>query len=71
MKVNKNILGKNWVTLADGTGKIPDNQLLVLTKETADTGDIITVSGVIKNDVNIGAGYEFKVLIDNAKLIKK
>ncbi|MBI4687613.1 MAG: hypothetical protein HY756_07505 [Nitrospirae bacterium] len=70
MKVSKNILGKTWLTLSDGTGASPDNKIIAVTLDEAGIGDVATVKGTLKTDVNLGAGYKYKVLIDEAKVTK-
>lgn len=70
MKVSKNILGKNWVTLDDGSGKSPDDSIVAVTMEIPKPGDIVTASGILKTNVNLGAGYQYKVLIEDAKFTK-
>lgn len=70
MKVSKNILGKSWVTLHDGTGVSPDNKLIATTLESVNIGDIITAKGIIRTDVNIGTSYKYKVLIEDTKFTK-
>jgi hypothetical protein len=70
MKVSKNILGKNWVTMSDGSGKAPDDKIVVATLETPAIGDVLTASGVLKTNVNLGAGYLYKVVIEDAKFSK-
>jgi len=66
MKVSVNIMGKNWVTLQDGTGIAPENKLMVTTQETVKPGDTVIVTGVIANDVSLGYGYDYKVLLEEA-----
>jgi hypothetical protein len=66
MKVSRNILGKNWITLQDGTGTEPDNKLMVTSSEMATPGDLIVVTGILKKDIDIGAGYQYKVLLEDA-----
>jgi hypothetical protein len=66
IKVNRNILGMNWVTLSDGTGQSPDDSIVATTQETPAVGDIVTAVGPLKTNVNLGAGYEYKVLMENA-----
>ncbi len=70
MKVSKNILGKNWVALQDGTGVLPDNRLIATTLESVNIGDIITAKGIIRTDVDIGTDYKYKVLLEDAKFTK-
>ncbi len=70
VKISKNILQKNWITLQDGTGTPPDNKLSATTSGTADIGDIVIVTGILKRNVNLGAGYLYKVLIEEAEITK-
>ncbi len=70
MKVSKNILGKNWITMSDGSGKAPDDKIVVATLETPAIGDVLTASGVLKTNVNLGAGYLYKVVIEDATFSK-
>jgi len=66
MKVSKNILGKNWITLQDGTGTAPDNKLIATSAELVEIGALVTAKGVIKTDVDIGSGYKYKVIMEEA-----
>ena len=66
MKVSKNILGKNWITLQDGTGTAPENKLLATSAELAEIGDVVTAKGVVKTDVDLGSGYKYKVVLEEA-----
>lgn len=70
MKVSRNILSKNWLTLQDGTGTAPDNKLTATSRETASVGDTVTVKGILKTDVALGAGYFYKVILEEAVIIK-
>ncbi len=70
MKVSKNILGKDWVTLQDGTGVSPEDRLIATTTEAVNTGDVLSVKGTVITDVNFGTGYSYKVMIENAKFTK-
>jgi hypothetical protein len=70
VKYNAGIMGKNWIHLRDGSGTPAknDNDVLVTTAATAKVGDLLTVSGVVRNDKDFGAGYSYKVLIEDATL---
>lgn len=68
IKVSNNIKGKTWLTLADGTGAAPDNVLRVVTGGNAQIGQVLTVRGIVRVDVDLGAGYKYKLLIDEAEL---
>ncbi len=69
-KVSRNILGRNWVTLSDGTGKPPNDSLVATTQETPAVGETVTVAGELTSNVDLGAGYEYKVLLENARFSK-
>jgi hypothetical protein len=68
VKYNAGIMGKNWIHLRDGSGTPANNDILVTTAAPAKVGDLVTVSGVVRNDKNFGAGYSYKVLIEDATL---
>jgi hypothetical protein len=70
MKVSTHILGKNWLTLEDGTGQAPQNKLTVTTQDLPSVGDDVTLRGIVKTNVDLGAGYIYKVLIEEASLVK-
>jgi len=66
IKINKNIMGKNWITLQDGTGTAPDDRLLATSQEEVSPGDLVIVKGTVKTDVDLGYGYQYKVLLEEA-----
>jgi hypothetical protein len=70
VKFNGGIMGKNWVHLRDGSGSATDNtnDLLVTTTEPAKLGDVVTAKGTVRTDKDFGAGYTYKVLVEEATL---
>ena len=72
VKYNPAIMGKNWVHLRDGSGSATDNSndILVTTAEQAKVGDVVNAEGVVRTDKDFGAGYSYKVMIEDAKLKK-
>jgi len=72
VKVTMAVMGKNWVHLRDGTGSDKDNtnDILATTTENAEPGSVVLVKGVVHTDVDLGSGYQYKVLIENATLQK-
>jgi hypothetical protein len=72
VKVNLGIMGKNWVHLQDGSGSAKDgtHDILVTTADTATVGDIVTARGIVHTDVNLGSGYAYAVLIEEASVRK-
>jgi hypothetical protein len=71
VKFNAGIMGRNWVHLRDGSGNEANqtNDLLVTTQELAKVGDILTVRGTVRSDKDFGAGYAYKVLLEDAKIV--
>lgn len=72
VKYNPGIMGRNWVHLRDGSGTdaANTNDILVTTQAQARAGDVVTVKGTVRNDKDFGAGYSYKVLIEDATLQK-
>jgi hypothetical protein len=72
VKVNANVMGKNWVHVRDGSGSAADgsNDLLLTSKDEPKVGDLVVAKGVVKTDVDLGSGYVFKVLVENASFQK-
>ncbi len=70
VKFTPGVLGKNWIHLRDGSGSTSDgtNDVVVTTSDEAKIGDIVLVKGVVHIDRDLGSGYSFKVLIDDATL---
>lgn len=68
VKYNAGIMGKNWIHLRDGSGAAADgsNDLLLTSTRPAKLGEVITVNGVVRLDQDFGAGYVYKVLIEEA-----
>lgn len=72
VKASLGIMGKNWLHLQDGSGSPTDgsNDILVTTTQAAAVGDIVNASGTVHADVNLGSGYAYAVLIENAAVHK-
>jgi len=72
VKYTPDVLGKNWIHLRDGSGSAPDNthDVLVTTKDQARIGDVVLVKGIVHTDRDLGSGYSYKVLIEEATLQK-
>jgi hypothetical protein len=73
VKYNAGIMQKNWIHLRDGTGtdKDKNNDILVTTVAQAKVGDVVTVKGTVRTDRDIGAGYVYKVMVEDATLQAK
>lgn len=66
-KVNRAIMGKNWVHLQDGTDASGKFDLTITTQEQVNVGDVVTFEGTIVLNKDFGAGYVYEVLMEEAK----
>lgn len=72
VKFTGGVMGKNWIHLRDGSGSTAENtnDVVVTTKDETQVGDVVIAKGVVRTDVNLGSGYAYAVLIEDAKLQK-
>jgi len=72
IKYNANIMGKNWIHIADGTGSLNDKnyEVTVITPDTAQLGEIIVVTGKVTLDKKVDP-YFFPIALEDAQLKKK
>lgn len=70
VKYSAGVMGKNWLHLRDGSGSKADasDDLVVTTQETAVLGAVLLVTGLVHKDKDFGAGYAYKVLLEEATL---
>ncbi|MEK6777455.1 MAG: hypothetical protein AABY87_11370 [bacterium] len=68
VKFTPAIMGKNWLHLQDGTGDQGTLDMTITTDGTAKIGDTVLVSGVLAVNKDFGAGYQYDVIIEDAKL---
>lgn len=66
VKYSPEIMGKNWLHIQDGTDNKGNFDLTVTTSATAKVGDVITVEGKVALDKDFGAGYFYKVIVEDA-----
>ena len=73
VKFNGGILGVNWLHLQDGTGTAKDgtNDITVTSQEAAKVGSIVTVTGKIALDKDLGSGYSYPVILEGATIVVK
>ena len=72
VKYTPEVMGKNWIHLRDGSGsaEAKTNDVLVTTKDVTKIGDVVLVKGVVRTDVDLGSGYTYAVMVDEATLQK-
>ncbi len=69
IKMNAGIMGRNWLHLSDGTvGPGGEQEISVTTDEVPAVGSTVVVRGTVATDQDFGSGYQYSVLIENAKV---
>lgn len=67
VKINPNIMGRNWLHLKDGS---KDEYDFVVTSDQAiPQGHIVTMVGVVTLDKDFGAGYKYDIIVENAQIV--
>lgn len=69
IKVNQNIMSRNWVHLQDGGTDEENNplDLTVTTQLNVPVGSIIALEGTISLNKDFGAGYRYDVIMEEAQ----
>ena len=72
VKVNPDIMGRNWIHIQDGTGDPvkSTHDLVVTSADIAEKGAIISVEGILAADKDFGSGYRYDVIVEDAVLMK-
>ena len=66
VKANYGILNKTWIHVQDGSG---DDDLTVTTASTEPkTGNLVLVKGVFAKEKDLGMGYKFKGIVEDAQV---
>jgi len=70
VKVNMDIMDRNWVHLVDGTKGSDKSDLTFTTQELVKVGDTVVFKGVLALDREFGAGYVYPLIVEDAVLIE-
>ena len=66
VKATQQVMGKNWLHVRDGSGAEGSNDLTISTAATAAVGDMVLVKGKLAADRDLGAGYHYDIIIEDA-----
>lgn len=69
-KFNPNILRTNWIKLQDGTSFEGVSDITITSAAETQIDQIITIKGIVALNKDLGHGYFYKVIIENAEIIK-
>ena len=67
VKVSEQIMGKNWVHIRENSDD-PKEKLVVTSQDLPKVGDIVTVSGTLHKNRDLGSGYKYAVIIEDAAI---
>ncbi|MGC9352724.1 MAG: hypothetical protein ACP5D9_02735 [Mariniphaga sp.] len=71
VKVNKQIMGKNWIHIQDGTNSEGKFDLTITSQALVDINDEVTFKGKITLEKDFGSGYFYDVIMEDASLLHK
>ena len=71
VKVNEQVMGKNWIHIQDGTSDNGNFDLTVTSTELPAVNDEITVKGKIILNKDFGYGYSYEVIMEEAVITAK
>ncbi len=69
IKLNRGILGKNWLHIQDGSGAPGTDDITVTSaQDFAPVGSLVVIEGTLSMDKDFGAGYKYGVIVENARI---
>jgi hypothetical protein len=70
VKFTGGVMNTNWMHLQDGSGSAGtgDHDITVTTHDEATIGDVVLVTGTVATNKDLGAGYTYDVLVEDAKI---
>lgn len=68
VKVNNEVMDKNWVHIQDGTNDSGNFDLTVTTLELAKIDDVIEFEGTIILNKDFGAGYVYELIMEGGTI---
>lgn len=71
VKVNKEVMGRNWVHIQDGTDNGGNFDLTITTQDVADKNDEVVFKGKLTLNKDFGSGYSYEVIMEDAVLVTK
>ena len=69
VKVNPNIMNRNWYHLKDGSKD--DFDFVVTSNTYVPEGHTITIKAEVHRNVDFGAGYKYELILENGEIISR
>jgi len=70
VKVNEQVMGKNWIHIQDGTKDGENFDLTITSTDLCKIDDVVTFEGTISLKKDFSHGYFYEVIMEDAKLLK-
>lgn len=70
VKINEQVMGKNWIHIQDGSGDNGNYDLTVTTLDGMSMDEVVTFEGTISVNKDFGYGYSYEIIMEDAKLVK-
>lgn len=70
VKVNNAIMDKNWVHIKENPDGKNQHDLTITTLEKVEVGSVVTFEGVLTTNKDVGAGYFYDIILENASLVR-
>ena len=73
VKATAGVLGKNWLHVRDGSGDDAKStsDLTVTTSEELAVGAVVTLEGTLATDRDLGSGYRYAAILEDAKVVAR
>ena len=71
VKINKQVMGKNWIHIQDGTDSNGEFDLTITSQDLPEMGDEVTFKGKISVNKDFGSGYRYDVIMEDAVLVNR
>ncbi len=66
VKINKNIMGKNWIHIQDGTNHNNKFDLTFTSSQVPVLNQVVSLKGILRLNKDFGAGYLYDVIVEEA-----
>lgn len=70
-KYTERVMGQNWLHISDGSSDGKENDLTVSTSDVARKGDLVTITGPVVIDEDLGSGYFYEVMIKGGSVARE
>lgn len=68
VKINSQIMGRNWIHLKDGSKD--DFDMVITSDEFVPEGSIVTMKGIVTLNKDFGAGYKYDLIVEEGVILK-